>query len=381
MVCAEENNSTIHRSESTIGGRSAGSMSFARTIILALLISFKMLAPALGEDHPFYTFSDLMKKERMAVVNLRSSVALDEGPMREFFGNLRMRPDQEPLGTGFVISPDGLILTNDHVVSAAVQESENGGKIFVRFLDQHQVEAHVVGRDPKTDIALLKVDREHSLPHVVLGDSDLLDVGEWVMAVGDPFGSEETVSVGIVSATERSIGSGPYDSFIQTDAAIHSGNSGGPLFNIRGEVVGISTALPSSGQGIGFAIPINMAKKISAQLRQNGKVMRAWLGVMIQEVTPELAKAFGLSRPEGALVSDVMDRSPAKMAGIMRGDVIVSFSGKRIDHMQKMPAIVAETPVGEEVDVVFIRNGKENHLRIKVTKLPDDPVVETEGKR
>jgi serine protease Do len=380
MTCTEKINSTMNQRGDSIGERSAESMRPVRTLILALLFSFQVLVPAMGEDRPFYTFSDLMKKERMAVVNLRSSVALDEGPMREFFGSLHMRPNQEPLGTGFVISSDGLILTNDHVVSAADRGSEGEGMLFARFLDQRQVEARVVGRDPKTDIALLKVDLGHSLPHVVLGDSDLLEVGEWVMAVGDPFGSEETVSVGIVSATERSIGSGPYDNFIQTDAAIHAGNSGGPLFNIRGEVVGISTALPSSGQGIGFAIPINMVKKISAQLRKNGKVMRAWLGVMIQEVTPELAKAFGLSRPEGALVSDVMEKSPAKMAGIMRGDIIVSFSGKRIDHMQKMPTIVAETPVGEEVDVGFIRNGKENHLRIKVAKLPDDPGEESEEK-
>jgi serine protease Do len=352
-----------------------------RTLILSLLFFPLGFFTARAEDHPSYTFSDLMKKERMAIVNLRSSAPLESGPMKEFFGSLHIRSDQEPLGTGFIISADGYILTNDHVVSEAERRSAKGAVIYARFLDQHQMKARVVGRDPKTDIALLKVDLGHSLPHVVLGDSDLLEVGEWVMAVGDPFGSEETVSVGIVSATGRSIGSGPYDNYIQTDAAIHAGNSGGPLFNIRGEVVGISTALPSSGQGIGFAIPINMVKKVSTQLQQHGKVTRAWLGVMIQEVTPELAKAFGLSRPEGALVSDVMEKSPAKMAGILRGDIIVSFSGKRIDHMQKMPAIVAETPVGEEVDVVFIRNGKENRLRIKVAKLPDDSAANPEEKR
>jgi serine protease Do len=205
-----------------------------------------------------------------------------------------------------------------------------------------------------------------------MGNSDRLEVGEWVIAVGNPFGGEETVSVGIVSATGRSIGSGPYDNFIQTDAVVHPGNSGGPLINLRGEAIGLLTALSPAGQGIGFAIPANMVRRISEQLRRTGRVTRAWLGVMIQEVTPDLAKAFGLSRVEGALVSDVMEESPAKMAGIQRGDIIVSFGGNKIDQMRKMPMMVAETEIGKEVVVVLFRNGIESRLKLRVAELPEE---------
>jgi len=326
-------------------------------------------------ENPPYTFSDLVRKERAAVVNIRSSVLLGKpGPIREFYGDLHVRSDQEPLGTGFVISADGFVLTNAHVVAAAEREGGEGEPLRIQLPQQRQVKARVVGRDAQTDLALLKIiEGGQGLPHVTLGDSDHLEVGEWVLAIGDPFGGEETVSVGIVSATGRSIGSGPYDNFIQTDASIYAGNSGGPLFDIQGNVIGINTALPSAGQGIGFAIPINMAKTVVGQLRQRGRVVRAWLGVMIQEVTPELAKAFGLHRAEGALVSDVMERSPAKEAGILRGDIIVSFDGKRVDQMQKMPLMVAETPLGRAVEVVLIRDGRERQLQVQVAQLPEEP--------
>jgi serine protease Do len=339
----------------------------ARTArILGFLLVF---LPGLADaESASRSFSEVVKEARMSVVNLRSSAPLgDEGPMKGL-GRALTDPEREAIGTGFLISPDGLIVTNDHVVSAVGGK----GEILVYLLDRREAKARIVGRDPKTDIALLKVDIGRELPHISIGDSERLEVGEWVIAVGNPFGVEETVSVGIVSATGRSIGSGPYDNFIQTDAVIHPGNSGGPLLNLRGEAIGLVTALSPAGQGIGFAIPAGMVRKVSEQLRRTGRVIRAWLGVMIQEVTPDLAKAFGLSRVEGALVSDVMEESPAKTAGIQRGDIIVSFGGKKIDQMRKMPMMVAETEIGKEVVVVLIRNGVENRLKLRVAELPEE---------
>lgn len=343
----------------------------ARTTFFLIALFSSSVTFAQTNENPSYTFSELTKKERMAVVNIRSSLPLSKpGPMKDFFGDLLIGSLQEPLGTGFLISNDGYILTNDHVVSMARE-----GDIVVHLLDQRQMKARVVGRDPKTDIALLKIGEGRDFYHVSLGNSsESLKVGEWVIAVGNPFGAEETVSVGIVSATGRTIGAGPYDDFIQTDAIIHAGNSGGPVFNIRGEVIGMSTAVPALGQGIGFAIPIDMVKKVASQLRVHGRVTRAWLGVMIQEVTPELAKAFTLHKAEGALVSDVIEQSPAQRAGILRGDVIVVFNGKKVDRMHEMPMIVAETPLGENVEVVFIRDGKEHRIRVIVAELPDEPM-------
>ena len=274
--------------------------------------------------------------------------------------------ETQSLGSGFIISQDGYILTNNHVV-------ENASEITVILHNEKTYSAKVIGTDPKTDLALIKIDAK-GLPTVRLGDSDKLQVGEWVMAIGNPFGLAETVTAGIVSAKGRVIGSGPYDDFIQTDASINPGNSGGPLFNIRGEVVGINTAIIEQGQGLGFAIPINIARDLLSQLKK-GEVVRGWLGVVIQEVTPELAQSFGLKQPTGALVSDIEPGSPADKAGIKKGDIILKFNGKEITKMKELPAIVALTPVGETVTVTILRDGKTRDVTLKVAKMPTEGTI------
>ena len=255
-------------------------------------------------------------------------------------------------------------MTNNHVV-------ENASDIKVSLSDKEEYAAKVIGRDPKTDVALIKIDAKKDLPAVALGDSSKLRVGEWVMAIGNPFGLGHTVTTGIVSAKGRIIGAGPYDDFIQTDASINPGNSGGPLFNMNGEVVGINTAIIASGQGIGFAIPINVAKELLVPLRDKGRVVRGWLGVQVQGVTPELAKSFGLDRERGALVADVMADTPAEKAGIERGDIIVEFNGRRIEEMNDLPRVVATTPPNADVPVKILRKGQEKVVQVKVAELKD----------
>jgi len=292
-------------------------------------------------------------------------------PFQEFFerfsgGNVPEREfKRRNLGSGFIISKDGYIVTNNHVV-------ENATEIIVTIGDKDDYKAKVIGRDSKTDVALIKIDAKKDLPTVPLGDSDDVKIGEWVMAIGNPFGLSHTVTVGIVSAKYRNIGSGPYDNFIQTDASINPGNSGGPLFNTEGEVIGINTAIVAQGQGIGFAVPVNMAKTLLPQLRQQGRVTRGWLGVAIQVVTPELAKSFGLDKERGALVSGVEPGGPAEKGGIRQGDVIIEFDGKGIDEMSKLPRVVADTPIGKEVDVRLLRKGQERTIRVKVVQMKDD---------
>jgi serine protease Do len=229
-----------------------------------------------------------------------------------------------------------------------------------------------VGRDPKTDLALIKIDAKNALPSAAFGDSDNLEIGDWVVAIGNPFGLETTVTAGIVSAKGRVIGAGPYDDFIQTDASINPGNSGGPLFNLKGEVVGINTAIVSGGQGIGFAIPINMAKELLPQLKSKGKVTRGWLGVVIQKITPEIAKTFGLKETEGALVSDVTEDGPAEKAGIKRGDVIVSFNGKAIKEVDTLPKLVGATEIGKKAKVGIIRDRKSFEMEVVIGELKDE---------
>lgn len=294
----------------------------------------------------------------------------------KFFGEKNRRP-RKGMGSGFIIDPQGLILTNYHVVQGAdeimvnIQDGENNEKEY---------EATLVGSDPKTDIALIKLVVEpgntQNFPALSFGNSDMLEVGEWVMAIGNPFGLSHTVTVGVVSAKDRSIGSGPYDEFIQTDASINPGNSGGPLLNIKGEVVGINSAIISGSSGgnvgIGFAIPINMVKSILPQLKEKGAVTRGWLGVMIQKITPDLADSFKLGTSEGALVGDVIPGSPADLAGIQRGDVIVGFAGQEVKVMESLPKIVAAVPPGKTVDVVIIREGKEKHLPVTIAVLKDE---------
>jgi serine protease Do len=290
-------------------------------------------------------------------------------PFREFFerffGELPPQARQS-LGSGFIINPQGLILTNNHVV-------EEADKIKVTLRDEREFEAQVVGRDAKTDLALLKVQAKEDLPTVPLGNSDALRIGEWVLAIGNPFGLTHTVTAGIVSAKGRIIGAGQYDDFIQTDASINPGNSGGPLFNTRGEVVAINTAIVAGGTGIGFAIPVNLAKELLPQLYDKGKVTRGWLGVMIQKVTPELAQSFNLPQSVGALVADVVDGGPAAKAGLLRGDVITTFDGTTIHDMHELPRLVANTPVGKQVKVDASRQGKAKTFMVTIVALKEEP--------
>ena len=339
------------------------------------------------------SFSQLAKQASPSVVNISTVKVIKRGghgsvpfggplgpqdPFKDFFE--RFFGDQIPrdyrqqsLGSGFVIDKDGFILTNNHVV-------ENTEEIKVKLADKREYDAKIVGRDTKTDLALIRIESDHPLVPLALGDSDKLYVGDWVIAIGNPFGLEATVTAGIVSAKYRDIGAGSYDNFIQTDASINPGNSGGPLLNTAGEVVGINTAILSrsgGSVGIGFAIPINMAKDLLPQLKK-GKVVRGWLGVMIQKITPDLKEKLGLKDEKGALVADVTAGGPAEEAGIKRGDVIVSFGGEEIKEMHDLPYIVASTSVGEKVTVEVIRKGKKKSFQVKTGELKEEdesPVV------
>jgi len=290
---------------------------------------------------------------------------------RRFFEHGPMQPVQS-LGSGFIVNSEGYIVTNNHVV-------ERASRIQVKLADGRELSATVVGRDPKTDLALLRIEAT-GLPVIPLGDSAALQVGEPVMAIGNPFGLEQTVTTGIVSATGRVIGSGPYDDFIQTDASINPGNSGGPLINGRGEVAGINTAIFSQSGGsvgIGFAIPSNLAKSVITQLAESGRVVRAWLGVTIQPVTADLAKGFKMKDTAGALVSSVADGSPAMKAGLRPGDVIVEYDGRQVARSEDLPRAVAQTEVGREVALTVIRDGQPRRLIAKVERL-EEPAARSE---
>jgi serine protease Do len=302
----------------------------------------------------------------------------DEDPFndfwRRFFGGPAPRGPQRQrsLGSGFIIDGDGSILTNNHVV-------ENAQKIVVKLgADDQEYEAKVIGRDPKTDIAVIKINAKTNLPAATLGDSDRLEVGEWVVAIGNPFGLDSTVTSGIVSAKGRHIGQGPYDNFIQTDASINPGKSGGPLINLRGEVIGINTAIFSrtgGNMGIGFAIPINLVKEVLPQLRGKGKVTRGFLGVLIQKVTPEIAESLGMDKGNGALVANVTKDGPADKAGVKVGDVIIEFDGKEVKDSSDLPIIVARTPVDRRARMKVLRDKKEITLTVSVGELKDAEVV------
>ena len=330
-------------------------------------------------------FSDLADKVRSGVVNLqvvkkvknvfglRGNPFGDSNPFGDFFGPFfqgNPPPEgykQQGVGSGFVISQDGYIVTNNHVVEGADQ-------IKVKLSNGKEYEGKVVGRDPKTDLAVVKINGAADLQPLKLGNSEDLRIGSWVVAMGSPFGLEQTVTAGIVSAKGRVIGSGPYDNFIQTDASINPGNSGGPLINMKGEVVGINTAIVAGGQGIGFAIPVNMAKEIIPQLEQKGHVTRGWLGVSIQEMTPELAKSMGLKEAKGALVAQVVSGSTAEKAGIEQGDVITEFDGKAVADSKDLPRIVASTPVGKMVTVKLSRDGKATEREVKLGEMEEKGV-------
>jgi len=330
-------------------------------------------------------FSELAEKVRPGVVNIQVVKKIknidfgfrhfsgapfgEKNPFGDFFGpfsegNPPRGFEQRGVGSGFIMNRDGYILTNNHVV-------EDADQINVKLANGKEYDGKIIGRDPKTDLALIKIKASSDLQPLNLGNSDDLKVGSWVVAVGSPFGLEQTVTAGIVSAKGRVIGSGPYDNFIQTDASINPGNSGGPLINMKGEVVGINTAIIASGQGIGFAIPINMAKEIAPQLQEKGHVTRGWLGVSIQEVTPALAKSFDLKEKKGALVAQVVSGSPAEKAGIERGDVIVEFDGKEVTDSKDLPRIVALTPIGKAVTIKLLRNGKAFDRQVKVGEMEE----------
>ncbi len=332
-------------------------------------------------------FTDLVKANESAVVNISTvgeaprrmsrggprSDQLEEffrrfGPPRERDNQPRLRP--RSLGSGFIIEADGYILTNNHVVEGAEQ-------IMVRLSNREEYEAELIGTDPRSDLALLKVAADKKLPALDIGDSDKLEVGEWVLAIGSPFGFDYSVTAGIVSAKGRSLSNpqtGNYVPFIQTDVAINPGNSGGPLFNLKGEVVGINSQIYSNSggfMGVSFAIPIEMAMDVVKQLKQNGRVSRGWLGVEILDVSRDLALSYGLDRPQGALVARVMEDSPAAAAGIQEEDIIVEFNGQDIQRSGELPHYVGRAPVGEKSRFTVIRGGKKKQLSVIVGELPE----------
>jgi serine protease Do len=326
-------------------------------------------------------FSALAKQVQPGVVNIRTVKTTKEGGpvFRHFFGNPFGNREpfgnrdpfgeggpgrefkQRSLGSGFIIDREGFIATNNHVV-------ENADQIKVRLSDEREFDARVIGRDPKTDLALIRIEGAKDLSPLKMGDSEKLEVGSWVLAVGSPFGLEQTVTAGIVSAKGRFIGAGPYDDFIQTDASINPGNSGGPLLNMNGEVVGINTAIVAQGQGIGFAIPVNLAQTIIAQLKEHGSVTRGWMGVGIQDLTPELAQYYGFKDSKGVLVTQVFPGDPADKAGIQVKDVIIAVDGKPVGTGRELSSAVAGMPVGKEVPVKILRDGKEQTVKVQLAE-------------
>jgi len=357
---------------------------------LAILFSFHAPAVAAQAAAEFPSLTGLVRELKPTVVNI-STTKLVRSPMddffrgrdvpdffgddffRRFFGDQHPREfRQKSLGSGFIIDKEGYIITNNHVVEKAEQ-------IKVRLSDKKEYDAQVIGTDPKTDLALIKIKAAGSLPVVRLGDSDKLEVGEWVVAIGNPFGLEQTVTTGIISAKGRVIGAGPYDDFLQTDASINPGNSGGPLFNLKGEVVGINTAIVAGGQGIGFAIPVNMAKGLLPQLKK-GKVVYGYIGVYIQDITPELAASFGLKEAKGVLVSDVTPDSPAKKAGMNKGDVILEYDGKQVEEKGQLTKMVGRTPIGKKVKLVVLRDKEQKTLWVTIGELSEKQVTAAAAK-
>jgi serine protease Do len=361
-----------------------------RGFAIAALAATIAIVPAFGAAaRGPEAIADVAEQVIDAVVNISTSQKVDAklgnmpdlppgSPMEEFFEeffkNRHGQGDQDhmphrinSLGSGFIIDPSGLVVTNNHVIGDA-------DEISVKLNDGTELPAQLIGKDSKIDLALLRVHSDKPLKAVKFGDSDKLRLGEWVIAIGNPFSLGGTVTAGIVSARNRDIKSGPYDNYVQTDAAINRGNSGGPLFNLEGEVVGINTAIisPSGGSiGIGFALPSNSAVAVLDQLRQFGEMRRGWLGVRIQEVTADIAESLSIKPPRGALVAGIDDRGPAKPAGLEPGDVVVKFDGRDVKEMHDLPRIVADTPVGKDVDVVVIRKGKEETHTVKIGRLQD----------
>ncbi|MCB1376768.1 MAG: Do family serine endopeptidase [Alphaproteobacteria bacterium] len=358
---------------------------------LGLTAAPPVLAPAAAQTVELPSIADLSDKLLPAVVEITIEAKTsgtapnlpqlpDNSPFKDFFDDFFKRQQEgeggrprtmTSMGSGFVIDPSGVIVTNNHVV-------EGAESIEVHTQDDTILKAEIVGRDPKTDLAVIRVKPSVPLPSVSFGDSDRLRIGEWVVAIGNPFGLGGSVSLGIVSARNRDINAGPYDDFIQTDAAINKGNSGGPLFNLKGEVVGINTAIfsPSGGSvGIGFSVPANTAKSVIDQLVKYGETRRGWLGVKIQTVTGDIAESMGLDRPRGALIADVTKTGPAETAGIEAGDIIVEFNGRPVNQMRDLPRIVAETEIGKQVTVKLLRKGQEVTVTAEVGRLEDGEKV------
>jgi serine protease Do len=340
------------------------------------------------------SFSELAKQAQPGVVNIRTVKTVKGGGrvFRHFFGNPfnprdpfhnfgpfpdERAPDykQRSLGSGFIIDRDGYIVTNNHVI-------EGADEIKVSLANDKEFDAEIIGRDPNTDLALIKIKGAPDLIPLKLGDSDNLTVGSWVVAMGSPFGLEQTVTAGIVSAKGRVIGSGPYDDFIQTDASINPGNSGGPLLNMNGEVVGINTAIVAQGQGIGFAIPVNLARGIIDQLKIHGSVTRGWLGVGIQDLTPELAEYYGLKEKQGVLVAQVFEGDPADKAGIKAKDVIIEVDGKPVSSSRELTSMIAAIPVGQKTPVKILRDGQEKTVNVEIAKRPEaERLAKTESEK
>ncbi|SMC79850.1 serine protease Do [Desulfocicer vacuolatum DSM 3385] len=356
--------------------------------IMAIALVFSLLVPVVSFAKVKMVpagFSDLAEHARPAVVNIRTVKTIQGGGRvfnhffgqpfddRDFFRQFtnpfsRRGPSRDykenSLGSGFIIDRKGYIVTNYHVIDGA-------DEILVKMYNDKEYEATVVGGDPKTDLALIKIDAKGLVP-LKLGSSDDLKVGTWVVAIGSPFGLEQTVTAGIVSAKGRILGSGPYDDFIQTDASINPGNSGGPLLNLEGEVVGINTAIIKSGQGIGFAIPSDLARGIVKQLRDSGSVTRGWLGVAIQDVTPELAEYYGIKPTGGALVAQVYENNPAHEGGIEPGDIIVKVNDVKIKSSRDLSGAIAGFGVGEKVTVVYLREGQKRKTTVTLARRSDD---------
>ena len=354
------------------------------SLFAILALGLAAAGPAWARPAPD-SFADLAGKLLPSVVNISTSQTLKAppqnampqlppgSPLEDLFKNFLGPKSNTPrhvtsLGSGFIIDPSGYIVTNNHVI-------EDSDQITVSLQDGTQIPAKVVGRDTKTDLALLKVTPKKPLPATHFGDSDHARVGDWVIAIGDPFGIGSTVTAGIVSARNRNINAGPYDDFIQTDAPINRGNSGGPLFDMDGNVIGINSAIfsPSGGSvGIGFAIPSNLAREVVNQLRQFGMARRGWIGVRIQQMTPEIAEGLGLSTTQGALVAGVTSGGPAANAGLQNGDLITGFDGKPVPDDRVLPRIVADTPIGKTVSMDVLRKGRKQSVKITVQKLADD---------
>ncbi len=352
---------------------------------VALFLSFP--SSAVADNHP-PSFADLADELLPTVVNVSTTQRVEEGDepgqfedlFREFFerreGERPRSPRRGPssLGSGFIVDSEGYIVTNNHVIAEA-------DEITVRFHDDSTASAEVIGRDEQTDLALLKVNSDRDLPAASWGDSEASRIGDWVLAIGNPFGLGGSVTAGILSARSRDIQAGPYDDFLQTDAAINRGNSGGPMFNTDGDVIGVNTAIfsPTGGSiGIGFAIPSAIAENVIEQLREHGDVQRAWLGVRIQSVTDELAEGLRLDEPRGALVASVSEGGPAEEAGIRQGDVILEFDDQEVTDMRSLPRMVAGTRIGRAVEVVVWRRGEAQTIQVELGRLTEEQLARAE---